>query len=131
MSLPSFDSLEIKCLMKLRFFHSPKGIVEHSRNFYLSVTGDLSVASQSHIYSSSPPLKNSFGSSSCIPSFKANLLASVFSSTSNLDGCESQFSHGEAIIVSICTFDCLPKALHICLQYQSRHQLQILIQRHF
>ena len=43
------------------------------------------VVSQNFCHSSFPPLKYSSGSSSCTPSFKANLFASTFASNSNLD----------------------------------------------
>ena len=46
--------------------------------------------SQNFCYSFFPPLKNNSGSSSCTPSCKANLFASIFPSNSNLDGDESQ-----------------------------------------
>ena len=48
------------------------------------------VVSQNFRYSSLPPIKNNPGSSSCTPSSKANLLASIFASNSNLDDEESQ-----------------------------------------
>ena len=48
------------------------------------------VVSQTFCYSSFPPLKNNCGSSSCNPSSKANLFASSFASSSNLDDEESQ-----------------------------------------
>ena len=43
------------------------------------------VVSQNLCYSSFPLLKNNSGSSSCIPSSKANLFAFIFASNSNLD----------------------------------------------
>ena len=42
------------------------------------------------LYSSFPPLRNNSGSSSCTPSSKANLFASIFASNSNLDDEEFQ-----------------------------------------
>ena len=48
------------------------------------------VVAQIFRYSSFPPLKNNSGSSSCTPSSKANIFASIFASNSNLDDEDSQ-----------------------------------------
>ena len=48
------------------------------------------VVSQNFCYSSFPPLKNNSGSTSCTPSSKPNLFASIFASNSNLDDEEPQ-----------------------------------------